>query len=146
MKEIKIEKRNKNYTIGNMGSFNDLREYSYFHPGTNMNIPGKVFLGEELNMSSMEISFQVLEKGKSIPFSHKHKEHEEVYIVIKGEGEFTVDNETTPIKEGSIIRVAPDGNRTWRNNSNDDLIMMVIQAVNGSIKDFTVFDGYVDNK
>ena len=146
MKEIKIEKRKKNYTIGNIGSFNDLKEYSYFHPAANMAIPGKVFLGEELNMSSMEISFQVLEKGKGIPFNHKHKEHEEVYVVIKGEGEFIIDDEVTPVKEGSIIRIAPNGNRSWRNNSNDNLIMMVIQAVNGSIKEFTVHDGYVDNK
>ena len=146
MKEVKIEKRKKNYTIGNIGNFNELKEYSYMHPMANIAIPGKVFLGEELNMSSMEISFQVLEKGKEIPFSHKHKTHEEVYVIIKGQGEFIVDDEATPIKEGSVIRVEPEGNRTWRNNSNDDLIIMVIQAVDGSIKEFTVHDGYVDKK
>ena len=143
MKEIEIEKRKKNYTIGNIGNFDELGQYSYLHPTAKMTIPGKVFLGESLNMSSMEISFQVLAAGKEIPFNHMHKTHEEVYIVIKGEGEFVIDNEVTEVKEGSVVRIAPEGNRRWRNNSNSDLIMMVIQGVNGTMKNFTVYDGYV---
>lgn len=142
MKEVKIEKRKKNYTIGTIGNFDELREYSYLHPTAKRTIPGKVFLGESLNMSSMEISFQVLEAGKEIPFDHMHKTHEEVYVVIRGEGEFTIDNEVTEVKEGSVIRIAPEGNRRWRNNSHNDLIMMVIQGVNDTMKDFTVYDGY----
>ena len=142
MKEIDIVKKSENYSIGDIGEFKDLKEYFYFHKAANMNIPGKVFLGESLNMTSMEISFQVLNAGKEIPFDHKHKTHEEVYIVLKGCGQFIVDGEVTHIKEGSVVRAAPQANRRWKNNSKDDLVMMVIQAVNGTLKNYNVTDGY----
>lgn len=137
-----MTKKGENYTIADIGNFAEVGEYSYTHPLANLPIPGKVFLGEKLDMTSMEISVQVLKAGKEIPFNHKHNNHEEVYIVLKGEGEFIIDNEVTEVKEGSFVRIAPQAVRRWKNNSHDDLIVMVIQAMNGSMDKFTVFDGY----
>jgi hypothetical protein len=42
--------------------------------------------------------------------------------------------------EGSVIRIAPDGRRTWRNNSDKPLIFMVIQAKNDSLDKYFVED------
>lgn len=143
MNEINIIKNEENYSIGSIGKFEGLNQYSYLHSKANMNIPGKVFVGEKLNMSAMEISFQVLAAGKEIPFDHFHMENEEVYIILKGKGEFIIDEEVTPVSEGSIVRIAPKAKRRWRNNSNDDLTIMVIQAVSGSLNNFNVTDGYM---
>lgn len=143
MKSIEILKANENYSIGNIGNFDDLNQYSYMHSAVNLPIPGKVFLGDKLNMTSMEISFQTLAAGKEIPFDHMHMENEEVYVVIKGNGEFIIDNEITEVKEGSIIKISPKAKRRWRNNSNSELVIMVIQAVHGTLNNFNVSDGYM---
>lgn len=141
MRDVNILRKGENYTIGTIGRYEELKEYSYNHPLLNMDIEGKVFLGEKLNMSSMEVSFQILKAGKEIPFDHKHNENEEVYIVIKGSGEFIVDGEVTLISEGSIIRIAAEGKRRWKSHESEDLIMMVLQAKEGSLNKFTVTDG-----
>lgn len=143
MKEIEIIRNSTNYSIGNIGEFSGLGEYLYVHPMMNLPIPGKVFVGEKLNTSSMEISFQTLAAGKEIPFEHKHRKNEEVYVVIKGKGIFIIDDEITDVKEGSIIRISPNAKRRWCNNSDKELIVMVIQAVDGSLYNHNVADGYI---
>lgn len=143
MKDIEIIRNNTNYSIGNIGEFSKLGEYLYVHPTANLPMPGKVFVGEKLNTSSMEISFQTLAAGKEIPFDHKHRENEEVYVVIKGKGIFIIDDEITNVIEGSIIRISPNAKRRWCNNSDKELIVMVIQAVHESLNNFTVTDGYI---
>ena len=47
---------------------------------------GKVFLKETLGLTSCEISVNVVPKGFKMPFNHKHKQNEEVFIILKGEG------------------------------------------------------------
>ena len=143
MREIEVVKSNENYTIANIGEFKDLKEYKYRHTLLDLPIEGKVFIGEKLNTTSVEISFQVLTAGKEIPFDHRHNENEEVYIVLKGKGEFIIDDEVTEVKEGSIVRIAPPAKRRWRNNSEDDLLVMVVQGVDGSLNKFTVTDGRI---
>lgn len=142
MKEVTINKKGENYTAVDIGSLNEINKYIYNHPlAGDMN--GKVFVGEKLDTTSMEISVQVLPAGKEIPFDHRHKTHEEVYIVLKGKGQFIIDGEIVDLKEGSFVRIAPDAKRRWRNNSNEDLTMMVIQAVSGTLQSHTIKDGYV---
>lgn len=143
MRDIEIIKDSTNYSIGNIGEFSQLGEYLFMHPTVNLPIPGKVFVGEKLNTSSMEISFQTLAPGKEILFDHKHRENEEVYVVIKGNGIFIIDDEVTNVKEGSIIRISPNAKRRWCNNSDKEFIVMVIQAVHGSLNHFNVTDGYM---
>lgn len=143
MSDIEIIKNTMNYSIGNIGEFSGLGEYFYLHPKLNLPIQGKVFVGEKLNTSSMEISFQTLGAGKEILFDHMHRENEEVYVVIKGKGIFIIDDEVTQVKEGSIIRISPNAKRRWCNNSDKELIVMVIQAVHGSLNNFNVTDGYL---
>jgi len=83
-----------------------------------------------------------LPPNTDIPFLHQHKTHEEVYIILKGTGQFQVDHNIFNIKEGSIIRVAPDGKRSCRNNSDNPMIYMCIQAQQNSLGDYVVFDGF----
>jgi mannose-6-phosphate isomerase-like protein (cupin superfamily) len=95
-----------------------------------------------LKSTGTEISFNILPPNTDIPFLHQHKTHEEVYIILKGTGQFQVDGNIFNIKEGSIIRVAPDGKRSCRNNSDNPMIYMCIQAQQNSLGDYVVFDGF----
>jgi mannose-6-phosphate isomerase-like protein (cupin superfamily) len=142
MKNPKISSEGKNYTALDLGEFSDLIDYSFLHPRLKSEIKGKVFIGEILNATGTEISFQVLLPDTSIPFLHQHKNHEEVYIVLKGTGLFQVDGSIFKIKQGSIIRIAPEGKRSFRNNSDKPMIIMCIQVHRDSLECFQVFDGF----
>ena len=102
-----------------------------------------IIIGEKLNTSSMEISSETLGTGEDKLFVHMHKENEEVYIVIRERGIFIIDDEVTPVKEGSIIRISPNAKRRWCDNSDKELIIMVIQAIHESLKNYNMTDGYL---
>jgi mannose-6-phosphate isomerase-like protein (cupin superfamily) len=142
MKKIKVTTEGTNYSAMDLGEFEGLMEYSYLHPKLNQEVKGKVFVGELLKATGVEISFQILRPDTAIPFIHKHNLHEEVYIILKGSGQFQVDQQCFNVKEGSIVRIAPEGERTLRNNSIAPLIFMVIQSQAGSLDQHFIFDGY----
>jgi hypothetical protein len=51
-----------------------------------------------------------------------------------------VDGDEFPVQEGSLIRVAPAGKRSWK-AGNEDLYFICIQAQAGSLKQATLHDG-----
>ena len=60
--------------------------------------------------------------------------------VLRGTGTFFVDGEEFPIQEGSLIRIAPEGERAWKAGS-EDLYFICIQAEAGSLSQATLEDG-----
>src|SRR5262245_47633352 len=116
-----------NYSIAQTGDWKDLRDYSFIHP-TMGKVAGKLFLKDPLQMSGLEVSLGVIAPGKGTPFFHAHRENEEVYLFVRGRGQFQVDGEVLDVREGTVIRVSPAGARAWRNNSTEDLYFVVIQA------------------
>jgi quercetin dioxygenase-like cupin family protein len=142
MKNLQISSEGKNYSALDLGEFENLMDYSFLHPRLKSEMKGKVFIGEILKATGTEISFQILPPNTIIPFLHQHKNHEETYIILKGTGQFQVDNTVFDIKEGSIIRVAPEGKRSYRNNSENLIIIMCIQSQKDSLDSFLVYDGF----
>ncbi|MEM9444032.1 MAG: cupin domain-containing protein [Verrucomicrobiota bacterium] len=104
-------------------------------------IPGKLWLKEHLGLTGMEISFNLLPPGASIPFMHAHKQNEELYIFISGEGQMLVDNEIIDVSAGSAVRISPSAMRCWRNTGKDNLVHLVIQCKEGSLEQWTIEDG-----
>ena len=90
-------------------------------------IQGKVFAGQAVGATGSEFSFQTLVPGQDSGFLHTHKTHEELYIILKGEGQYQVDGEIFPVSEGTIVRVAPDGKRALKNTGSENLTMLCIQ-------------------
>ena len=107
---------------------------------------GKVFVKEPGNFTSMEISFTTIPAGKAVPFVHHHKEDEEAYIFIDGTGRIQVDDEIIPVKQGSVVRVAPAGKRCIGADSEKALVYICIQAKEGSLRQFTSTDGVIDDE
>lgn len=142
MKEIELISEGDNYTAVNIGDFERLSEHSLIHPKLKTEIKGKVFVGETIHSNGTEISFQLLPPKTEIAFLHKHRNHEEIYVVIRGEGQFQVDGASFDIREGSLVRIAPAGSRTWRNNSDNPIVVMCIQAQEGSLDCQFIADGY----
>jgi Uncharacterized conserved protein, contains double-stranded beta-helix domain len=55
----------------------------------------RVPVGQAVGATGSELSFQTLVPGQDSGFLHTHKTHEELYIILKGEGEYQVDGWTT---------------------------------------------------
>ncbi|HNH35591.1 MAG TPA: cupin domain-containing protein, partial [Rhodocyclaceae bacterium] len=104
-------------------------------------VPGKFFLHPVLGLTGMEVSINCLPAGAKVPFYHAHRRHEELYLFLRGRGQFQVDGEVIEIREGTVIRVSTPGERTWRNNSSEDLHYIVIQAPEGGLASPGTEDG-----
>lgn len=126
MKELKKLGEGSNYTAVSAGKFDNLNEF-VLPMGNGVEIKGKVFTGAALKATGMEMSLQTMAPGEASPFLHAHKKHEELYMIIKGEGEFTVDGETIQVSEGCLVRVAPAGKRALRNTGKNNMVVMCIQ-------------------
>lgn len=101
---------------------------------------GKIFLHDNLNLTGCEISINCVPKGFKIPFNHKHKQNEEIYIFLKGEGVLTIDNEKVRVKEGSVVKVAPQAARTLENTTGNELQFICVQTKTNSLEQFGLCD------
>jgi mannose-6-phosphate isomerase-like protein (cupin superfamily) len=129
-----MAEHHRNYSVEHIGPLEELlqRDFMGFH--------GKYFVGSDLRLTGCEVSINRLPAGKGMPFVHTHRKNEELYIVLRGSGFFYVDGSEFPIQEGSLIRVAPDGERAWR-AGDEDLYFICIQAEAGSLSQATLEDG-----
>ena len=125
MKKIETIKSGKNYTAVSVGKMNEIIEHVL--PMGPITIQGKVFAGQAVGATGSELSFQTLVPGQDSGFLHTHKTHEELYIILKGEGQYQVDGEIFPVSEGTIIRVAPEGKRALKITGKENLTMLCIQ-------------------
>lgn len=126
MKQTQQIAEGTHFSALSTGSFSQLNDYVLpVAPG--MEIQGKVFMGQTLQTTGAEISFQSFAPGKETGFLHTHQTHEELYIFVSGKGEFQVDGQVFPVVEGSVVRVAPEGKRSVRNNGTEPLIMICVQ-------------------
>ncbi len=95
---------------------------------------GKAFLHDLLGLTSCEISVSSMPAGIKLPFNHKHKQNEEIYIFLQGQGAMTLDNEVIEVKEGSCVKVLPSVVRTME--SKTDMQYICVQAKAGSLEQF----------
>lgn len=133
----------KNFQSKNYGALQNLNQYVFAPEGTPINIEGKLFLGDELGLSSMEVSLNKDAAGNGMPFYHRHNKNEELYMFISGQGEMSIDDEIIPVQEGSVVSVQPEARRAWWNTGDSDLTYIVIQAPVGGLQGATLEDGEI---
>jgi len=137
-----VTKNGPNFTAIDLGPLSQLDQYKFKPPVLPRETDGKIFVNQILGLTSSEISINKLPPRTSMPFYHKHRLNEEIYIFLKGEGAFQIDNKVLPISERTVIRVAQEGERCWRNASaTEDLYYIVIQARAGAYEGHAVADG-----
>ncbi len=103
---------------------------------------GRVTLNGELELTGSEISINELPAGVSVPFVHGHKRNEEVYVILKGKGQFYVDGDEFEVKQGSAIRVDPAGARCLKADDQTAIRYICIQTEVKSLVQFTENDGF----
>ena len=130
MNKAELVKSTEGYsvaTVGNLDSFE-----------------GKAFVKDILGTTSIELSFGTLAPGACVPFFHHHKQNEEVYVVLGGEGVFILDGKEEPVASGSIVRVAPEVSRNTKCTGDVPLVYICIQGKTGSLEQYTMTDGVVE--
>ena len=138
-------KKGTNFTAYESGLRNDWPAHTVELPGLG-EIPGKLFLKEVLGLTGCEISINSMASGAGMPIYHQHQQNEEVYIFIQGKGQVQVDGEVIDVQEGTIVRIAPKGERVWRNNSTEPLLYIIIQVRENSLNQYGLGDATVPEK
>lgn len=145
MKQIKSIASAKNFSAASVGKLNEIGDY-VLSLGPGIEIPGKVFGGAAVNATGGEFSFQSFPAGTETGFLHTHKNHEELYFFLAGNGEFQVDGKIFPVSEGAVVRVAPEGKRSVRNNGDAPLVMLCVQYKGGTFTAEDAQDGNILNE
>ena len=110
-------------------------------PDVPMPARGKLFLRNLLGSAGLEMSLNVVPPGKGMPFLHKHRQNDEVYVVVEGRGQFLVDGECLDVAEGSVLRRGPAAARAWRNHSDAPLYFLCLQYRADSVARGGTLDG-----
>ena len=130
MNQTELKKTGQGYQVASVGNLDTFE--------------GKAFVKETIGSTAMEVSFGTLQPGESVPFFHHHQQNEEVFIVLRGKGVFTLDGEETPVASGSVIKIAPEVSRCTRNVGDTPLCYLCIQAKANSLEQYTMTDGVVE--
>jgi mannose-6-phosphate isomerase-like protein (cupin superfamily) len=75
----------------------------------------------------MALSFQHLAPNARLPFGHKHREQEEVYVVLEGGGRVKLDDDVRDLRLWDAVRVGSDTMRSFEAGP-DGLTLLAIGA------------------
>ena len=65
------------------------------------------FASKPLGLEKSGLSYQFYLPGKRSMFGHKHREQEEIFIVLEGDGRIKLDDEIIEVSAFDAVRVAP---------------------------------------
>lgn len=133
--------KDTNAAFADIGSFDGIGSYEMECKDAKLTCPSKLFLKDLLGLTGCEISVNKMAAGSKAPFAHKHKENEELWIVLNGTGSIGVDGKEYPVKEGSFLKIAPEGVRTI--SATTDLEFLCIQTKAGSLTESTLTDAEI---
>jgi len=119
--------RGTNFTCFHAGPMEGWEQFRLGPPDVPLPTRGKLFLRGLLGLAGLEMSLNVVPPGQGVPFLHRHRENDEVYVVVGGRGQFLVDGECLDVAEGSALRLKPAAARAWRNNSDAPLYFLCLQ-------------------
>jgi mannose-6-phosphate isomerase-like protein (cupin superfamily) len=139
--------RGMNFACVHAGAMAGWEQFRLEPPAVPMAIRGKQFLRSVLGSAGLEMSLNVVLPGKGMPFLHRHRLNDEVYVVVGGRGQFLVDGECIDVSEGSVLRIGPAAARAWRNNSEAPLYFLCLQyradsAIEGGTLDGQKVEGH----
>jgi mannose-6-phosphate isomerase-like protein (cupin superfamily) len=69
------------------------------------------FATSDLGLSASGVSFQRLEPNARMPFGHKHRRQEELYVVVEGSGRIKLDDDVIELSELDAVRIPAEVTR-----------------------------------
>jgi mannose-6-phosphate isomerase-like protein (cupin superfamily) len=123
------------YTIKNLREAKD----SAAEAGLSESLEAR-FAHEDLESERSGISYQVVKAGQRQPFAHRHKEMEEIYVVVSGGGRVKLDDEIEEVGQFDAVRIAPEVIRTFEAGDRDLVLLVFSPRAAGDaevIQDFS---------
>lgn len=71
------------------------------------------YVREEVGAEGIGLSHYRMSPGRRTGFGHRHREVEEMYVVLAGSGRVKVDDEILELRARDIVRVAPESVREF---------------------------------
>ena len=96
------------YTVKNLRDVDDMAATQGFGE-----VQEARFAHGDLNAEQIGISLQRVKPGKRHAFAHRHKQAEEVYVVVSGSGRVKLDDEVKEVGPLDAIRVGPSVTRAF---------------------------------
>jgi uncharacterized cupin superfamily protein len=96
------------YTIKNLREVEDMAAAQGFGE-----VQEARFAHGDLDSEQIGVSLQRVKPGKRHAFAHRHKEAEEMYVVLAGSGRVKLDDKIEDIREFDAIRVGPSVTRAF---------------------------------
>jgi mannose-6-phosphate isomerase-like protein (cupin superfamily) len=94
------------YTIKN------LKEIEDSAAGRDFDLEAR-FGRSHLDSQHLGVSYFRYAPGYRAPFGHRHREQEEVYIVVGGSGRAKLEDDIVDLREWDVVRVAPEVARAF---------------------------------
>jgi mannose-6-phosphate isomerase-like protein (cupin superfamily) len=88
------------YTVMNLKDVEDQAPQFGFAPELEAR-----FATAELELEASGVSYQRLAPGFRLPFGHRHKRQEELYVVVSGSARMKLDDEVVELKRLDAVRV-----------------------------------------
>jgi uncharacterized cupin superfamily protein len=86
-----------------------------------------------LGLNSFGMNVCHLEPGEDIPeHNEAERDHEEVFIVLKGSPAMVIEGQEHALREGSFARVDPSLTRTVRNVGSEPARVLIVSAPRSS--------------
>ena len=100
-------------------------------------------LHDKLSLTGAEVSVNHLPAGASVPFVHSHKQNEEIYAILSGQGKAVIDGETVELHAGDWLRIAPAAKRQFFASDDSAISYVCIQVKAGSLGAYTADDAEI---
>jgi uncharacterized cupin superfamily protein len=86
---------------------------------------GARFARDPLGLTQLGVSRFDLAPGVRVPFGHSHGEHEEVYVVVRGDARIAIGDEVYDLREWDAVRVPGSVMRSFEGGAEGAVIMAV---------------------
>jgi mannose-6-phosphate isomerase-like protein (cupin superfamily) len=94
-----------------------------------------------LESEIVAVSRETLAPNFRVPFGHRHRDQEEIYVVLRGSGRIKIEDEILELREGDLVRL---GRGVWRctEAGPDGLSYLAVGAPVGEENDSEIEQGW----
>jgi len=97
------------------------------------------FARRDLGAEQTGVSYLIIKPGRREAFAHRHREAEEIYVVLTGSGRVKLDNELVDLIELDAVRVAPGTTRQFQAGRNGLELLIFGSHVEGDVEQVSDF-------
>lgn len=97
------------------------------------------FARRALESTQVGISYQRLQPSTRLPFAHRHKSQEEIYVVLSGGGRAKVGDDVVDLRQWDALRVDKETLRSFESGP-DGMELLAIGAPVGEGSDAEMLD------